>query len=143
MNMIYGIILVPSALSVYVIAMYWRSLARIGFAGEVVGRAPNMLIFDLMAIYAALMIGYWSLHAWTGHALTVFPSAPQTDTGTLLAALACFFALVMILRLNAGDRFTTPTVAGIREAAIRSLLTLRIIDRAEDLFRSGIARRNV
>ncbi|RMH94404.1 hypothetical protein EBB59_01530 [Lysobacter pythonis] len=143
MNMIYGIILMPSALSICVIAMYWRSLARIGFVGEVVGRAPNMLIFDLMAIYAALMVGYWSLHAWTGHALTVFPSAPQTDAGTLLAALACFFALVMILRLNAGDRFTTPTVAGIREAAVRSLLTLRIIDHAEDVFRSRVARRNV
>lgn len=143
MNMIYGVILAPSALSIYVIAMYWRSLLRIGFVGEVVGRAPNMLILDLMSVYAALMVGYWGVHAWTGHALTVFPSAPQTDAGTLLAALACFFVLVLILRFNASDRFTIPTVAGIREAAIRSLLTLRIIDRAEDVFRSGITRRNV
>jgi hypothetical protein len=143
MNLIYGIILVPSMLSIYVITAYWRSLSRIGFAGEVVGRAPNMLIFDLVAIYAALMVGYWMLHAWSGYALTLFPYAPQTETGTLLVAFVCFSTLVMILRLNAGDRFTVPTVAGIKEAVVRSLLTLRIIDHAEDVFRNETSRRNV
>lgn len=143
MNMIYGVILVPSVLSIYVISAYWVSLRKLGFAGEVVGRAPSMLIFDLVAIYTALLVPYWALHAWTGYALTLFPTAPQTEGGTLFVALVCFFALVVILRLNAGDRFTVPSVAGIKEAAVRSLLTLRIIDHAEDLFRNAITRRNV
>lgn len=143
MNMIYGILLVPSMLSIYVISAYWTSLRRLGFAGEVIGRAPSMLIFDLVAIYAALMVAYWAAHAWTGYALTLFPTAPQTEGGTFFVALVCFFALATILRLNAGDRFTVPSVAGIKEAAVRSLLTLRIIDRAEEIFRTGITRRNV
>lgn len=143
MKMIYGILLLPSMLSIYLISMYWISQRRLGFAGEVVRRAPSMLIFDLMAIYTALLVLYWALHAWTEYALTLFPSPPQTENGTFFVALVCFFALTVIFRFNAADRFTVPTVAGIKEAAVRSLLTLRIIDHAEDIFRNGITRRNV
>lgn len=141
MSMIYGVVLAPSMLSIYVIASYWRSLSSIGFAGEVIKRAPNMFMFDLMAIYAAVMVGYWALHAWTGFTLPLFASESMTETGNVLIALVCFFALVLILRFNASDRFTEPTAAGIKEAAVRSLLTLRIIERAEEIFRKEIERR--
>ena len=66
MNMIYGILLVPSMLLIYVISAYWISLRRLGFAGKVIRRVPSMLIFDLLAVSAALKVSYWAAHAWTG-----------------------------------------------------------------------------
>lgn len=140
MSMVYGLILVPAILSVYVIVAYWNALLRMGFSGEVIKHSPSMFLLDVMAIYFAAMVGYWTLHAWTGFTLPLFSTESMTESGNVVVAFTCFFVMFMIMRFNASDRFTEPTAAGIKESAVRSLLTLRIIDRAEEIFQKGLDR---
>lgn len=131
----YPILLVPAFVSVFVIVVWWRSLLAIGFAGEVAGRAPNMLPLDAVSVFLSSMVGYLALHAWSGYELTFFGSLPQSSLGTSVLATVCCLVSMLITLSNCGDRFTVPTVAGLRESAVRTLLTLRIIDRAEDILK--------
>lgn len=133
----YPILLVPALMIVFVIVVWWRCQASLGFASEVIGRAPNMLPLDGVAVFLSAMVGYLTVHAWSGYALTFFGPLPATNAGTTVLATTCCFGAMLIVGLNRGDRFTVPTVAGLRESAIRTLLTLRILDRAEDILRGG------
>lgn len=135
------LVVVPSLLTVYVLGQYWRALQRMGFADEVIGRAPFMFIMDVMTVYAALMVVYLNVHAWTGYSMTLFPSGPVTAGATAFVALTCFGAMSLIMRFNSSDRFSVPTVGGIRESAVRTLLVLRILDHAEQILTPGRDRR--
>lgn len=129
----YPILLVPAFLNVFVIAVWWKGLSRLGFAGEVIGREPNMLPLDVVSVFLASMVGYLALHAWSGYELAFFGPLPQDSFGTSTLATICCLASMAVTAVNSGDRFTVPTVAGLRESGIRTLLTLRIIGRAEEI----------
>lgn len=131
----YALLLVPSLLNVYVIVIWWRAVSRLGFTDELIRRAPNMLPLDVVAIFLAAMVGYLAVHAWTGFSLTFFVPLPQSDLGTTVLAMVCCLISLGNAWMNAGDRFSVPTVAGLRESAIRTLVTLRIVDRAEDILK--------
>lgn len=131
----YALLLVPSLLNVYVILTWWRAVSRLGFTDEIIRRAPNMLPLDVVAIFLAVMVGYLAIHAWTGFSLTFFGPLPQSDLGTTVLAMFCCFISLGNAWMNASDRFSVPTVAGLRESAVRTLVTLRIIDRAEDILK--------
>lgn len=133
--------LVPVTMIVFAIVQYWRSLANLGFAGEVIGKAPNMLPLDSVAVLLGLMVGYWGLHSSTGLMLPGLQSQPLSEVGCQLMAMLCCFGSMAVCYFNSGDRFTTPTVAGMREAAITTVVTLRILDSAEAVVREAISRR--
>lgn len=133
--MYYGLLLVPSLINVFVIVTFWRSLAKLGFTDEVIKRAPNMLPLDGVAVLLCAMVGYLALHSWTGLSLEFADTAPNSVIGTTLIATICCLTAMGITRYNSGDRFTTPTVVGIKESVVRTLLTLRVIDRAEEILR--------
>jgi len=143
MTAIQAVLPIASLLSIHVILAHWRVHWQLKFFGEVLGRAPMMFIWDAMAIFCAVSVVALSAHGISGHTFLGYPSAPSSTFQTDFASLACFFSLFLIMKLNAGDRFFVPTVAGIREGVIRTLVTLRLIDRAENLSRRTTSWRSL
>lgn len=133
MEALHAIFPIVSIISIYVILCHWHMHWRIGLAGEVIGRAPMMFIWDAMAMFCAVNGILLAAHEASGHTLLSYQSAPKSSTETAFVSAACFLALFLIMKFNASDRFFEPTVAGIREGAVRTLLTLRVIDRIEDI----------
>lgn len=140
MNAIHFFLPVLSGFCIYVVLAHWIAHRRLGFSGEVIGRAPFMFIWDVMAIFCGLSVMLFAMHEFTGHTLLRYASAPSNSLETGFVSAVCFGALFLIMRFNAADRFFKPDVAGIREGAIRTLLTLRIIDRTEEIVQKAITR---
>lgn len=133
--------LVPVVMIGFLIYQYWRSLTNLGFASEVIRGLPNMLPLDAVAVLLGLMVAYWGLHSGTGFMLTFLQSQPLSEVACQAMAMLCCFGSMAICFVNSGDRFTTPTVAGVREAAVRTVVTLRILDSAEAVVREAESRR--
>lgn len=139
--MFFVMTLVPVTMLCFAVVTYWRALASLGLASEVIARAPRMLPLDAVALLFAAMVVYWALQGWSGFMLPFLQSGPLGTGGTSFMALLCCLSSMAVAFVNAGDRFTTPTVAGLREAAVRTVVTLRILDRAEDLVVPPRARK--
>lgn len=123
--------LIPAALMSLAIVRFWYWLRRLGYAGEVVGRAPNMLALDGVSLLMAALSGYWSLHGWFGVTLPILQDGPMADWQVTFMAIVTSVACCVVAYVNAGERFTHPSLAGMREAALRTLAALRIIDALE------------
>lgn len=143
LELIHTTLPVIAVLSIYVIVRHWHTHWRLGFAGEVIGLAPFMFLWDVMAIFFAINIVLSGVHEFSGHAFLSYPSAPTSTRETVFVSMVCFGALFLTLKFNSGDRFFDPTVAGIREGAIRTLLTLRIIDRIENIAKKITERKRL
>ncbi len=98
---------------------------------EVVGHAPNMLALDAVSLLMGALTAYWSLHSWFGITLPILQRGPMAEWQVTFMAVVSCIASCAIAYVNAGDRFTHPTVAGMREAALRTLVAHRIIDAIE------------
>lgn len=141
LDVIHLVLPIIAMFSIYVIVGHWHTHWRLGFAGEVIGRAPFMFLWDVMAIFFSINIVLSGVHEFSGHAFLSYPSAPTSTMETGFVSLICFGALFLTLKFNSGDRFFDPTVAGLREGAVRTLLTLRIIDRIESIAKKIIERK--
>jgi hypothetical protein len=135
--------LVPVLLQSFLIVRFWRSLANLGFASEVISRAPSMLPLDAVSGLLAAMVAYWGLHTWTGFMLPILQREPFGDGASMFMAMLCCFSSMAVTYFNASDRFTTPTLAGMRESAVRTVVTLRILDTAEDVVLASMAKKGV
>lgn len=129
--MFYVLALIPVVMMSLAITRFWRCLRRLGYAGEIVGRAPNMLPLDGVSLLMAALTGYWSLHSWFGVTLPILQNGPMAEWQVTFMALVCSIACCAVAYFNAGERFVHPSVAGMREAALRTLAAHRIIDAAE------------
>jgi hypothetical protein len=123
--------LIPAALMSLAIVRFWYWLHRLGYTGEVVGRAPNMLALDGVSLLMAALSGYWSLHGWFGLTLPLLQDGPMADWQVAFLAIVTSVGCCVVAYFNAGERFTHPSLAGMREAALRTLAALRIIDAVE------------
>jgi hypothetical protein len=129
--MIYILTLIPVAMLSIAIVRYWRSLKRLGHVKEVISHAPNMLALDGVSLLLAALTVYWSLHSWFGFTLPMLQRRPMEEWQVTFMALVSSIAACAIAYVNAGERFTHPTVAGMRGAALRTLAAHRIIDAIE------------
>lgn len=129
--MFYILTLIPVVMLSIAILRYWRSLQRLGHVKEVVGHAPNMLALDAVSLLMAALTAYWSLHSWFGITLSILQRGPMAEWQVTFMAMVSCIASCAIAYVNAGERFTHPTVAGMREAALRTLAAHRIIDAIE------------
>lgn len=129
--MFYVLALIPVAMMSLAITRFWRCLRRLGYAGEVIGRAPNMLALDGVSLLMAALAGYWSLHSWFGVTIPILKNGPMAEWQVTLMATACSVACCVVAYFNAGERFVHPSLAGMREAALRTLAAQRIIDAVE------------
>lgn len=129
--MFYILTLVPVVMLSIAIVRYWRSLQRLGHVKEVVGHAPNMLALDAVSLLMAALTAYWSLHSWFSITLPILQRGPMAEWQVTFMAVVSCIASCAIAYVNAGERFTHPTVAGMREAALRTLAAHRIIDAIE------------
>ena len=100
-----------------------------------------MLPLDSLAVLFGLMVVYWSVHSWTGFMLPFLQPQPFGQIGCQTMAMLCCFSSMAVCSFNSSDRFTTPTVAGMREAAVRTVVTLRILDSAEAVVHKAASRR--
>lgn len=141
--MFFLLTLVPVRLQCFLIVRFWQALAKLGFASEVISRAPCMLPLDAVAGMLAAMVGYWGLHSWGGFMLPMLQREPFSDGASMFMALFCSLSSMAVTFFNASDRFATPTVAGMREAAVRTVVTLRILDTAEDVVLASMAKKGV
>lgn len=123
--------LIPATLMSLAIVRFWYWLRRLGYAGEVVGRAPNMLALDGVSLLMAALSGYWSLHGWFGVTLPILQDGPMADWQVSFLAIVTSVACCVVAYFNAGERFIHPSLAGMREAALRTLAALRIIGAVE------------
>lgn len=129
--MFYVLALIPVVMMSLAIMRFWRCLRRLGYAGEVIGHAPSMLAFDGVSLLMAALTGYWSLHSWFGITLPILQSGPMAEWQVTFMALVCSIACCAVAYFNAGERFVHPSLAGMREAALRTLAAHRIIDAVE------------
>ena len=90
-----------------------------------------MLPLDGVSLLLAALTVYWSLHSWSGFTLPILQRGPMVEWQVTFMAVVSCVASCAIAYFNAGDRFTHPTTAGMREAALRTLAVHRIIDAAE------------
>ena len=123
--------MIPAALMSLAIVRYWYWLRRLGYAGEVVGHAPNMLALDGVSLLMAALSAYWSLHGWFGVTLPILQDGPMADWQVTFMTIVSTCACCAVAYFNAGQRFVHPSMAGMREAALRTLAALRIIDAVE------------
>jgi hypothetical protein len=123
--------LIPAVLMSLAIVRYWHWLRRLGYAGEVVGHVPNMLALDGVSLLMAALSAYWSLHGWFGVTLPILQDGPMADWQVTFMAIVSTGACCAVAYFNAGQRFVHPSMAGMRDAALRTLAALRIIDAVE------------
>lgn len=123
--------LLPAVLMSLAIVRFWYWLRRLGYAGEVVGHVPNMLALDGVSLLMAALSAYWSLHGWFGVTLPILQDDPMADWQVTFMAIVSTCACCVVAYFNAGQRFVHPSMAGMREAALRTLAALRIIDAVE------------
>lgn len=123
--------LLPAVLMSLAIVRFWSWLRRLGYAGEVVTRAPNMLALDGVSLLLAALSAYWTLHSWFGVTLPILENGLMADWQVTFMAMVSSIACCAVAYFNAGDRFVHPSIAGMREAALRTLAALRIIDAVE------------
>ena len=129
--MFYVLALIAAVMMSLAITRFWFCLRRLGYAGEVVGRAPNMLALDGVSLLMAALTGYWSLHSWFGVTLPILQNGPMPEWQVTFMATVCSVACCAVAYFNAGERFVQPSLAGMREAALRTLMALRVIDAVE------------
>jgi hypothetical protein len=130
-DMFYILTLIPVVMLSIAIVRYWRSLQRLGHVKEVISHAPNMLALDGVSLLLAALTAYWSLHSWFGITLPILQRGPMAEWQVTFMAVVSCIASCAIAYVNAGERFTHPTVAGMREAALRTLAAHRVIDAIE------------
>lgn len=139
--MYYVLLAVPAAMLLFLIFAYWQALYRMGYMDEVIAKVPNRLPTDAAVTLLTLFLFNYGFYASSGHSLLM-----EIDTSpaqTRLAAFATLLAALLVTRFNAWDRFTKPTLVGMREAAVASLIALRIIERGEDIARKDRANRRL
>jgi hypothetical protein len=90
-----------------------------------------MLALDGVSLLMAALSGYWSLHGWFGVTLPLLQDGPMADWQVTFLAIVTSVACCVVAYFNAGERFIHPSLAGMREAALRTLAALRIIDAVE------------
>lgn len=129
--MFYILTLIPVLMLSTAILRYWRSLSRLGYLREVITHAPNMLALDGVSLLLAGWTAYWGMHSWFGITLPILQHGLMAEWQVTFMAVVCCAATCAIAYFNAGERFTHPNLAGMREAALRTLAAHRIIDAIE------------
>lgn len=123
--------LIPVVLMSLAIVRFWYWVRRFGYVGEVISRAPNMFALDGVSLLMAVLSVYWSLQGWFGFTLPFLQAGPMADWQVTFMAIVTSGACCLLAYFNAGSRFVHPNMAGMREAALRVLVTLRILDAIE------------
>ena len=114
---------------------------RMGYLDEVIAKVPNLLPMDAVTALLILFVFNYGLHDVSGHSL--FMQIDTSPAQTRVAAFLTLMAALSVARFSAWNRFTVPTLTGMREAAVFSLIALRIIERGEDIARKDRANRRL
>ena len=77
--MFYVLALMPAVMMSIAIARFWQFLRRLGYAWEIIGRAPGMLALDGISLLMAALTGCWCLCGWFDVALPIFQSGPMPE----------------------------------------------------------------
>lgn len=139
--MYYVLLAVPAAILLFLMFAYWQALYRMGYLDQVIEKVPTQLPTDAATALLILFVFNFGVHASSGHSLLM-----EIDTSPAQTRVAAFLTLMgalLLARFNAWDRFTTPTLVGMREAAVASLIALSIIERGEDIARKDRANRRL
>ena len=139
--MYYVLLAIPAAVLLFLMLAYWQAMYRMGYLDEVIAKVPNLLPMDAVTALLILFVFNYGLHDVSGHSL--FMQIDTSPAQTRVAAFMTLMAALLLARFNAWDRFTTPTLVGMREAAVASLIALRIIERGEDIARKDRANRRL
>lgn len=106
----------------------WVCIDRLGFAREVLCRAPSMFQDHLLAAVLAIAPLLIATVSWFGIALP-YQTAPMNAYLAAFMSAACLGGCLLLLK-NTGERLAL-SWAGSRESALRVVAMLRIIDAAD------------
>jgi hypothetical protein len=121
-------LMIVSVFVVLEIWRFWYCIERLGFIKEVGRRAPGLIHGDILAVTFAAMPFVLAITDW----FQVIPpnqTLPLLPVMTVFMSIACLGGCLYVLRNSKGR--IVGHWAGTREAALRTVAALQIIDAAE------------